>query len=227
MITITPRAVAVVAAVAVLATACGNSAEDGLEQLIEEQSGEDVDIDFDNGGISFESDEGTFTIDEEGNFIAVGPDGEVVTGDVDADGNSINIQSDDGDISIEGDGETGDVNISTDEGDVSFSSSQEIPDAWPSEIPEPTGLTVLAGTTFDDGTNSGVTVSGTTADSPQDYLAAYEPMLEAAGLTRTSFFENAGNLTAFYENADWVVTVSGAIIDDGSNISVGVSPATP
>ena len=62
-----------VAGVVVLAAACGgSSSEESLERLIEEETGEDVEIDFDDGGISVESDEGSFSVDEEGQASLLG-----------------------------------------------------------------------------------------------------------------------------------------------------------
>lgn len=212
----------------VLLGACGSSSEDSLEQIIENETGEDVEIDIDDdGGFSLESEDGSFSIDEEGNFTVVGEDGEVITGDVDASGDEIVVQSEDGDVVIQGDGESGSIEISGEDGDVSFATSDEIPDEWPAEVPQPTGLTVYAGSVFDDGTNSGVTVTGGTSVSPVEYVESYGPMLEAAGYAQTTYLENDGNVTAFYEGGGWSISVSGAVGDGESNINVGVTPANP
>jgi hypothetical protein len=214
-----------IAAIVVLANACSNSGEEGLEQLIEQQSGEDVEIDFSDDGFDIQTDEGSFSVDDEGNFVAVGEDGEVITGDINADDNSINIESDDGNVVIEGDGETGSVQISGDEGDISFESSQSIPDSWPADVPQPTGLTILAATTFDDGTDSGITVVGTTTVSAAEYLASYGPMLEGAGLSQSTLIESEGNVQAFYENDVWFVSVFGGSNDGETNVSIGLTSA--
>lgn len=225
MTTRTTRSGALVA-IMLVAAACGNSTEDGIERLIESETGGSVEIDLGgDDGINIQTEDGGITFDEDGNFTVVGADGEVITGDIDVDGDSINIESDDGDMSIQGDGESGDVLISSDDGDVSFSSSQDIPEQWPPEVPEPTGLAIIAGGAFDDGTNSSVTVTGTSPASPTEYIAVYGPMLEAAGFEQTSFFEAGGNVTAFFESAVWNVSVSGASDGGGSTtINVGVTP---
>lgn len=227
--TVTNRTAALgLAAVVVLAAACGNSGEDSLEQLIERETGEDVNIDFGEDGINVQTDEGSFTVDDDGNFVITGEDGEVITGDIDADGDSVNVQSDDGNISIEGDGETGSVEISGDDGDVSFQSSTEIPPEWPADVPQPTGLDIEVGSAFTDENGTAVTVTGTVGGDLVTYVGEYSAMLEAAGLPQTSNFESDGAATAFHENAMWDVVVSGTPLDDGTNqMSVFVSPQAP
>ncbi|MGI9644625.1 MAG: hypothetical protein ACR2O6_04865 [Ilumatobacteraceae bacterium] len=209
-----------------VASACGSD-EASLEELLEGQAGDDVELDLEgDGGFTIENEDGSITVDEEGNFILTDENGEVITGDVDPDDDSIVVQSEDGQVVIEGDGESGSIEITGEEGEgeVTFSGSDDIPDDWPTEVPVPTGLDIIASSTFADAETTGWTVIGMTETSPSDYLAAYGPMLESAGFSQTTIFESEGNLSAFYEGAVWVVTVAGSADPSGPNtITIGVN----
>lgn len=95
-------------AVALVGTACGGSSEDSIEELIEQNSGEDVDIDFGEDGFSVQTEDGEFSIevDEDGSFTFDSDDG---SGSFDADGEG------GGDFTFDGDGESGDISVDTDE----------------------------------------------------------------------------------------------------------------
>ncbi len=200
--------------VLVLATACGDSGQEGIEQLIEQQSGGSVDVEFgDDGGISVQSEDGSFSIDEEGNFVVVDENGEVITGDIDANGDSINIESDQGNVVVDGDG--GNVQISGDEGDVSFQTGSDIPADWPSAVPVPDGLTVVSSATFDEGGGRlTFSVQGVPATDAAGFVADYGAALEAAGFDRSSFFESPSGVSATWETGSWMVSLIGG--DDGS-----------
>ena len=110
---------------ALVLTACGNATESGIEELIESQGGGDVDLDLDgDGGFSVQTEEGGMTIDEDGNFVITDADGSVVTGDVDT--------------------ESGEVNIESEDGSFRSGATTELPDEWPGEIPEPSGLAIAS-----------------------------------------------------------------------------------
>ena len=63
------RGLLVLVAGATVLTACGDSAESGVEKLIEEQGGGDVDINSDDGGFSIQTEDGSMTVGgEDGGF---------------------------------------------------------------------------------------------------------------------------------------------------------------
>ena len=167
-------------------TACGNATESGIEQLIESQGGGDVDLDLDgDGGFSVQTEEGGMTIDEDGNFVITDADGSVITGDVDADGGGINVESDDGSFSA--------------------GATTELPDEWPSEIPEPDGLAINSASVIGSDTEQAITVSGS-VDS-DEFVDSYGAALDSAGFDEESTFSSNGTINNVYTNGTWTVGI--------------------
>lgn len=211
------------AVVALLATGCGelleNAVEEGVEQAIEADSGEDVELDF-NGedGLRIETDEGTMTIDEDGNLVVEGADGEVITGEVTEDGYT--VSDGDGEAVFDVDEEGGQVTAETEDG--SFTAGPGMPDAWPSEIPQPEGLDDIAGSTITGDGQVLINVGGTASSGAIAYFESYTSSLEDAGYERTSYFESDGVRQGSYQGNGFTLNVVG---DEGSsNIAVTISP---
>lgn len=167
-------------------TACGNATESGIEQLIESQGGGDVDLDLDgDGGFSVQTEEGGMTIDEDGNFVITDADGSVITGDVDADGGGINVESDDGSFSA--------------------GATTELPDEWPSEIPEPDGLAINSASVIGSDTEQAITVSGSV--DGDEFVDSYGAALGSAGFDEESTFSSNGMINNVYTNGTWTVGI--------------------
>ena len=192
-----------IAAVGVFAlTACGDSAENGIEQLIESQGGGDVDLDLDtDGGVSIQTEDGAMTMDEDGNFVITDENGDVVSGNVDVDGDGITIESEDG----------------------SFSSDQstELPDSWPGEVPEPDGLAILTTSAMTDGDTAGFEVIGEVGG---DFLDEYTSALEAAGFELESEFTAEAMDERGYTDGTWNVGVG--VFETGDNAQATITVFT-
>ena len=93
------RGLLVLVAGATVLTACGDSGEQGVEELIEQQSGGDVDINTDDGGIAIQTEDGSMTVDEDGNFVVTDENGETITGNADSDDGSMTVEGEDGSFS--------------------------------------------------------------------------------------------------------------------------------
>ncbi len=174
------------AGVALALTACGNATESGIEELIESQGGGDVDLDLDgDGGFSVQTEEGGMTLDEDGNFVITDADGSVVTGDVDTESGGINIESEDG----------------------SFRSgaATEVPDEWPGEIPEPSGLAIASASVIGSDTEQAITVSGTV--DGDGFVESYADELTSAGFDETSTFTANGTINNVYTDDQWTVGI--------------------
>ncbi len=208
------RRTTVIASLAVLgltAAACSSedAAESFLENALEQEGGGDVDLDFgSDGGFSIETDEGSMSIDEDGNFVITDESGEVITGDVDVDGDGgVTIESDEGDFSLESDGDGG-VTIESDEGNFSMESDGEgsttfqsdegemtinafegLPDDWPGDVPPPVGLEIDSGSSAVTEESVNFAVLGM-SPAGAEFAAAYGQQLVAAG------FEEQVNLSA-------------------------------
>lgn len=165
---ITTRRVGTAAAGTLLALSlagCGKLAEEALEQAVENESGEDVEIDFD-------SDDGSFTIEGENGeefSLEIGEDGQASTmAGTDEDGNTFEM-----------------------------STSQEIPDEWPGDIPTPPG-SVVSATVFSENGEHVVSVATEVSDGEQAH-EGYVEQLKSVGFSSesTSSFESDGTTSSF------------------------------
>jgi len=184
-------------------TACESAGEAGLEKLIESESGGDVSLDLNaDGGISMQTEDGGMSIDENGNLVVTDADGSVVTGNIDA--------------------ETGDVSIQSEDGSFSSGSTTELPDEWPGEIPEPTGLAITSATVIGSDTEQAFTVIGTVAGDGAGFVESFASALEDAGFNEDSTFTSDGTINNVYSNATWSVSVAyyGEQTDNQATISV-------
>lgn len=192
--------VAIVTAVALLAlSACGSDevAERGLEELIEREGGGNVDLDLDSGGFSFESEDGSVRMDDDGNIVITDQDGETIVGGVDEEGN-FSAESEDGSFSIGADG--------------------ELPDDWPADVPEPDGLQVASAVSTSDGDDIGFVVAG---GADADFVDRYGAALESAGFVLQSESSSEVLQQRSYENDTWGVSVGS--VSDGGDVQATVT----
>jgi len=210
-------------------SACGAIAEkiteEGAERIIEAESGENVELDFDSDGGSFsiETEEGGFAFDDDGNFVVTDGDGSVFTGSANDDGLIVTDADGDPVLNVDADGENGEISIQGDDGDNVYRIDTEIPAEWPSEIPRPDGLEVQAGSYLASDGEALLTVAGTpTSGTAAEYADSY---LGSSGFNEIGRFDQSadGSTTAqrTYENNGWTVNVSG--YDDGGSSVVTIS----
>lgn len=237
------RSLALISGLALLATACGNSAETGLEKLIEQQGGGPVDIDLDDG-FSFQTEEGGFSIDEDGNFTITGEDGEILTGSADGDGN-FTVEGeggevltgqfdDDGSFTIEGEGGTitgdeddGDFSVESDDGSFTFSGGTELPSEWPGDVPQPDGLEIDGSSVIGTNDELLIVVTGVITQNPADYIDSYGNALMASGLDQISSFESDGTIVRVYDSGTWNVSVTTFEGPDGEpQVSINLFPSS-
>jgi hypothetical protein len=173
------------AALALALSSCDSATETGLEQLVESQGGGDVDLDLGGDGFSIETEDGSMTVDEDGNFVITDADGNVVTGEADS--------------------ETGDVVVESEDGSFSTGATTELPDEWPSDVPEPNGLSIANATVIGSDTERTISVGGSA--SGEEFVESYASALESAGFTEDSSFTADGTINNSYSNAQWMVNV--------------------
>lgn len=186
-------AVAVLGLVA-LSSACSGEdiAESLAERQVEQETGENVDLDINDGGINIQTDEGSMTVDEDGNMVIESPEGSVV----------INADED------------GNVEASSEDGTYSASASGELPQEFPGDITIPDGFTVLNSSVMGDATMTLVSVGFGTDASVDDAGAAIAASLEAAGYTRQQFVDQDAMLYVTYLKGEQMATVT--IADEAS-----------
>jgi hypothetical protein len=175
-----------IAGFALALTACGNATETGIEKLVESQGGGNVDLDLDgDGGFSVQTEEGGMSIDEDGNFVITDADGSVVTGNADA--------------------ESGEFSVESEDGSFSAGATTELPEEWPSEIPDPDGLAITSATVIGSDTEQAITVAGTV--DGDGFVESYGSALEAAGFDEDSTFTSDSTVNNVYSNDSWTVGV--------------------
>ncbi|MEP1124564.1 MAG: hypothetical protein ABJH68_11815 [Ilumatobacter sp.] len=215
-----------IAAVAILSTGCGRlverASEEAVEQAIENDSGEEVDIDFDDGGVRVESADGDITFNADENGVQI--DG------ADADGNDISINADENGFEAEGpDGEVvtgaadgdGGFTVEGPEGEAVFSTTQGIPDEWPDDVPRPEGLSDATGTYLSEGDVVNLAVTGTVSGDPTSTFDGYVDELLDAGFEEESTFTQGESTTASFVRGEQQLIVS--IQSDGSASLMTVS----
>jgi hypothetical protein len=197
--------VAAVAGLALVTSGCGKSPSEFVaEKVIEQQTDGDVDVDFDSGEINIDTPEGELQMDEDGNFSVTDADGEVITGQGDDDGN----------FTVDGD-----------DGTFTMSQGGEIPEEWPSEIPQPDGVALSGSSVIDTGQGSGITLAGS-VDDADAFMAEYGGNLEGAGLSKMSEYSNPDSAAAVYGNDEWTMSIGASTFDDGVQVSITLYPAT-
>jgi hypothetical protein len=201
-------------------TACSNAAENGLEKLIENETGEDVQIDLNGeGGISLQTDEGSLQIGEDGSFVVQGQDGQVFTGQASDDG--ITVEGEDGSAVFQANGDNGGVTFQSEDGSGSVSGGPGMPAEWPAGVPVPEGLTDVNNSVIINDTDMFVSVIGKAPQGAGPYFETYGAAVEASGFNRTTFFESDGARTATYEGNGYEISLF--TNNDSNDVSVTVS----
>ncbi len=216
-------------------SACGaiteKITEEGAERILESESGEKVDLDFDsgNGSFSVKTEEGGFSVDENGNFVVTDQDGSVFTGSASEDQVTVRDQNGDPVVDLSGDGTNGEMTVAGEDGAAVFRVFTEIPAEWPSEIPRPEAIAIDAGTFINADGDTVLSIVGTpNKGDAVEYTETYSSALMAAGLTETGRFDSSSdsstNAQRTYESNDWTVNVSG--YEDNSTGTVSISVAS-
>ncbi len=210
-------------------SACGAIAEkiteEGAERIIESESGENVDLDFNSGDGSFsiQTEDGSFAVDEDGNFVVTDQDGSVFTGSASDDG--LSVSNAEGDPVLNVSGDDGEVLMQGEDGESVFRIVTDIPEEWPSEIPRPEGLQVEGGSYIAENGEVLMTVIGSPSGSAVEYTDDWLGSIASSGFTETGRFDQSadGSTTAqrSYENNFWVINING--YDSGDDHVVNIS----
>lgn len=227
------RSIAVVGALATSIAGCGKAAEKAAEKAVEEaiesESGENVDIDFSGDEFTLESEDGDLTmqVDEDGNVQIDGVDanGEGGSLDIGEDG-SFTVTDENGEVvtgEVDEDGGNLDYTIEGEDGEARFSSSEGLPEQWPSDVPQPDGLDDLNGSYFASGSDESVVVTGTTSADPADFYDEYAAKLIDAGFEEQSKYSEANTTFGSYGRGDRTVTVNVDSLDGNeSTVTIAV-----
>lgn len=226
----------IIVTAALVAAGCGaeNIAEEAIERQIESETGEDFELDINDGNIIIDTDEGRIEVntDDDGNVSVQGDTDEgsfSANANTDEDGNVvIQGESDDGEGSFEisGDGET--ATFQSEDGSMVMTSDGSVPDEFPSSVPLPDSFEVENSTVLSEGNELFVSVNGSVSVEPEAAADAYASALEDAGFTQQMITKSPDSAFFSYQNAEytvsgWVTANAGA---DGSTlISVTVAPA--
>ncbi len=191
-----------IAVAAIALSACGKASESGLEKVIEQQSGGNVDINTDDGGFSIETEDGSMTVDENGNFVVTDENGETITGNAD----------DNGGVSVEGE-----------DGSFTAGSTNELPDSWPGEVPTPDGLAITSAFVVSETDSDAISISGTTDDD--EFLDSYGAELEDAGFESKSEFSSEDSASRSYASDAWNLDIVSITGESGVQITISLVSA--
>jgi hypothetical protein len=97
----------------------------------------------------------------------------------------------------------------------------ELPDEWPTGIPEPDGLTITAATIIGSDTERSVTVIGSV--SGKEFVDRYARALESARFSQESTFSSTGISNDVYSNGEWTVAVGYFGDHNGNQVTVSVA----
>lgn len=214
-------------------SACGAIAEkiteEGAERIIEAETGEDVELDFDNGDGSFsvQTEDGSFSLNEDGDFVVTGEDGEVFTGSADDDGLVVLDEDGNSVVDVSGDGETGEITMQGEDGESVFRMVTEIPAEWPSEVPRPEGLTIESGSFVSADGETVMTVLGVPGgDGAIRYVEAYTAALESSSMIETGRFDSASDGTETaqrtFETETWTLNINGFDDDESGVVNISL-----
>jgi hypothetical protein len=194
------------------ATSCSGQdlAESIVENRIESESGEDVDIEFGDDGLSIQTEDGEFSLDI----------------DQDGDGNvSVTGSDEEGEFTIEA--EDGEMTIESEEGSSTFSSSGDMPEGFPSDVPLPDDFNVQFSQVADTPEGQSFVLNGEVDGAPQPIMESYVAVLEGAGYGQQMLTTTPDSGFFVYDNGTYDVAgqvVAG--IDAGkSTMNVTVSPS--
>ena len=193
---------------------CADKIGEGIaERVIEDacaDEGTKCDIDIDGESVQFQTEDGSMTVDGDGNAVIVGPDGSVVEIAADGDGD-LTMTDGDGSVVIDQDGDS--MTISGDDGDATYSAGGDVPAEFPGSITLPAGATVAASTVIGDpGTpGGGVMLSLVVAGDLGDVAAAATAGVEAGGYSEISTTETGDGHFYLFEG-------------DGQSVTLSVSP---
>ncbi|MGK0276184.1 MAG: hypothetical protein ACI9N0_002572 [Ilumatobacter sp.] len=218
-------------------SACGAIAEkiteEGAERIIEGETGENVELDINgDGGISFQSDEGGFSFNEDGEFVITDAEGSVFSGNASEDG--VVVFDQDGnpvvDVDVDVNGETGQVTLQGEDGESFYRVVTEIPTEWPNDVPRPDGLAVETGSIIKADGQTLMTLLGSPNGSAIDFTNAYGAALGAAGFAETgrsdSDTDGGTNAWRTYESDAWTLNISGYVDDSGNIVNLSIVSKT-
>ncbi len=156
---------------------CGKAvdkiAERAAEKAIGDAAGGDLDISGD--GFTFRSGDGeiSYQVDDDGNVVMRGPDGEVITADSD-----------------------GNMTMSGPDGETTYTTGEnaEVPDGWPRFLAPPDGATLLTSHASTEGDQRVGSITAEVDGPVEDTYEGYKKALQAEGfeIGSDSFTQSSG-----------------------------------
>ena len=183
--------------------------------------GTSCNVDLSGDGVRIQTEEGTMTVDANGNAVIVGADGKVVNVQSGADGD-MTVTEGDGAVVIQQDGDT--TMITGDDGAATFTTGSEVPAVFPAAIKLPANATVAGSTVIGDPSSpdgvvmlnllvpggladvaqavtAGVSAAGYAAvsktEAPESHYYLYEGNGQSVAAVVTSDTASGGQLVAY------------------------------
>jgi hypothetical protein len=160
--------------------------------------------------------------DDDGNISIQTEDGEM---SIDSDGNQTVIQTEDGEMSIDSDGDQ--TVIQSDDGTTIIGSSTgELPDNFPDEVPVPSSVVFEYTQAMSSPDGQMFVVGGTSSSSHEDVSAEYIAALEAAGFSQEQLLTTPEGSFFAYDNGTWAVGGSASDDDGATAFAMTVTPSS-
>ena len=118
------------------------------------------------------------------------------------------------------DSESGEISVTNEDGSFSASSSGELPDGWPEEIPLPDDLKIATANAISSDTGQVFNVVGEVPDGDAAWKAITAELADAGWNEVQKATGNYGagtSSSATYDNGTWSVTVGAQSLDDGEH----------
>lgn len=185
----TVRAAVAIVAIGLAGAGCADKIGESIaERAIENacaEEGQQCNVDIDGDSVQLQTEDGSMSVDENGNAVIVGADGETINVDADDAGN-MTITDGSGSVVVQQDGDDG--TFTGDDGDTTFTTSGEVPAEFPSGIALPDGAIVSGSTVVGDLSTPGgmVMLYVTVPGELTDVAAAATRGVAAGGYTEQS-----------------------------------------
>ena len=216
-------------------------------KAVEADTGGDVDVEFNEDGISVESDEGDFSLSVDENGVEIdGTDADGNDFSLDADEDGINAESEDGTLDVDSDGtftatdadgdvttgqvssdgDSVDFTVEGEDGDAVFTSGEGIPTEWPEHrAPSPRGSTTSSGPTSPRPATRTSIVTGTTgcqrARTPSTTTSTASPT--PASTEDTKINQGTEFYSATFTKGDTTVNVTTQASGNSTDVVIAVN----
>jgi hypothetical protein len=124
-----------------------------------------------------------------------------------------------GAVDIDDDG----ISVESEDGNLSVTSTDELPEGWPAEVPTPDGLDVDTVAVADTTDTVNISVMGSVEGDTIAWIERYGEQLEGAGFEQTTFNRTGDDATGSYRSELYDVVVVSAAFGGDATVTVALT----